>query len=54
MKRCENCNEPNPEGWFYCRECGHFGPSKDEDKCIFVGEPYKLIKKYKQNTNDDG
>ena len=22
MKRCENCNEPNPEGWFYCRECG--------------------------------
>jgi len=38
----------------YCRECGHFGPSKDEDKCIFVGEPYKLIKKYKQNTNDDG
>tara|TARA_R110000824_G_scaffold159034_1_gene333202 strand:- start:308 stop:511 length:204 start_codon:yes stop_codon:yes gene_type:complete len=22
MKRCENCNEPNPDGWFYCRECG--------------------------------
>ena len=22
MKRCENCNEPNPESWFYCRECG--------------------------------
>ena len=38
----------------YCRECGHFGPSKDEDKCIFVGEPQKLIEKYKQNTNDDG
>ena len=30
----------------YCRECGHFGPSKDEDKCIFVGEPHKLIEKY--------
>ena len=23
-------------------------------KCIFVGEPQKLIEKYKQNTNDDG
>ena len=30
----------------YCRECGHFGPSKDEDKCIFVGKPEKLIEKY--------
>ena len=38
----------------YCRECGHFGPDEDEDKCIFVGEPHKLINKYKQNTNDDG
>ena len=25
-----------------------------EDACIFVGEPYKLISKYKQNTNNDG
>ena len=23
-------------------------------KCIFVGEPQKLIEKYKLNTNDDG
>ena len=23
-------------------------------ECIFVGEPQKLINKYKQNTNDDG
>ena len=47
----------------YCRECGHFGPSEDENKCIFVGLPTQLIKKYgsqlddsyyKLNTNDDG
>jgi len=25
-----------------------------EDECIFVGEPQKLIDKYKENTNDDG
>ena len=45
----------------YCRECGHFGPSEDEDKCIFVGKPEKLIEKwgedslieYKVNTNND-
>jgi hypothetical protein len=24
------------------------------EKCIFVGEPQKLIDKYKLNTNDDG
>ena len=24
------------------------------DECIFVGEPQKLINKYKQNTNYDG
>ena len=24
------------------------------DKCIFVGTPEQLIKKYKQNTNNDG
>ena len=26
----------------------------DDFECIFVGEPQKLIDKYKQNTNDDG
>ena len=36
----------------YCRHCGNVG--KQIDECIFVGEPYKLIKKYKENTNDDG
>ena len=39
----------------YCSECGHYlEPQIVEDKCIFVGEPYKLIEKYKQNTNNDG
>ena len=26
----------------------------DDFECIFVGEPDKLIEKYKLNTNDDG
>jgi len=26
----------------------------DDEKCIFVGKPQKLIEKYKLNTNDDG
>jgi hypothetical protein len=26
----------------------------DDFECIFVGEPQKLIDKYKQNTNYDG
>jgi hypothetical protein len=66
-------NQENPGPWIsifevytnstYCRECGHFGPSEDEDKCIFVGKPKDLITKYgsqldesyyKLNTNDDG
>ena len=47
----------------YCNECGHYGPDEDEDKCIFVGTPEKLITKYgsqedesyyKLNTNNDG
>jgi len=38
----------------YCNKCGHYGPDEDEDKCIFVGKPEKLISKYKLNTNDDG
>ena len=28
--------------------------SDEDDKCIFVGEPQKLIDKYKTNTNDEG
>ena len=30
----------------YCSKCGHFGPSEDEDKCIFVGRANELITKY--------
>ena len=37
----------------YCEHCEQLLPSR-LDKCIFVGEPHKLIKKYKQNTNYDG
>ena len=30
-------------------------PFRDQEgKCIFVGEPQKLLTKYKLNTNDDG
>ena len=35
-----------------CECCGMVRYRKDESKCIFVGEPHKLIEKYKQNTND--
>ena len=37
-----------------CECCGMTRYRKDENKCIFVGRPDKLIGKYKQNTNDDG
>ena len=37
----------------YCEDCDQLLPSQ-LDKCIFVGTPEKLIKKYKLNTNDDG
>jgi len=38
-----------------CSECGVLlSVSNDQDKCIFVGKPEKLIEKYKLNTNDDG
>ena len=37
----------------FCNECNRYIGDK-EDKCIFVGEPQKLIEKYKQNTNNDG
>jgi len=31
----------------YCDECGNYiEPKVNKDKCIFVGEPYKLIEKY--------
>jgi hypothetical protein len=35
-----------------CETCGQH--IEFEDACIFVGEPQKLIEKYKQNTNYDG
>ena len=36
-----------------CHECGSLlSVSDNQDKCIFVGEPNKLIEKYKTNTND--
>jgi len=34
-------------------EDGELLPSK-LDECIFVGEPHKLIQKYKLNTNEEG
>ena len=37
-----------------CECCGMVRYRKDDNKCIFVGEPHKLIEKYKLNTNDDG
>ena len=37
-----------------CECCGMVRYRKDDSKCVFVGEPHKLIEKYKQNTNDDG
>ena len=37
-----------------CECCGMARYRKNENKCIFVGKPEKLIEKYKQNTNDDG
>ena len=57
--------KPNDSTWIsifevnfgdrYCDECGSYlQPQHEKDKCIFVGEPQKLIKKYKLNTNDDG
>ena len=38
----------------YCEHCFQYTGRKGEDKCIFVGMPTELIKKYKQNTNYDG
>ena len=22
MPKCQHCDKPNPENWFYCRDCG--------------------------------
>ena len=36
----------------YCNECGHYlEPQTVEDKCIFVGEPQKLIEKYDEERD---
>ena len=37
-----------------CECCGMTRYRKNENKCIFVGEPEKLLIKYKLNTNDNG
>ena len=37
-----------------CECCGQIRYDKNDSNCIFVGQPNKLIEKYKQNTNDDG
>ena len=38
----------------FCPTCDQEVKGDNIDKCIFVGTPEKLIKKYKLNTNDDG
>ena len=43
---------PSKTTWISIFE-GDYG-NGDDFECIFVGEPQKLIEKYKQNTNDDG
>jgi hypothetical protein len=44
--------EVNSFGYNYCETCGQ--DVKTEDKCIFVGLPTDLLKKYNTNTNDQG
>jgi hypothetical protein len=56
--------KPNDDTWISifevinynrCSECGQeLYDYSDNDNCIFVGKPEKLIEKYKLNTNDDG
>ena len=41
---------PGKTTWVSIFEVGY----TKEDECIFVGEPQKLLDKYKQNTNNDG
>jgi len=38
----------------FCPTCDQEVKGDNIDKCIFVGTPEKLIKKYKLNTNEDG
>ena len=54
---------PSKTTWISIFELQRFRLDLDEDKCIFVGEPQKLIEKYgsqlddsyyKLNTNDEG
>ena len=44
--------EVNNYDYYYCDVCDSKILTKD--KCIFVGEPQKLLDKYKLNTNYDG
>ena len=48
--------KPHDETWISIFEVILLDPfgNYDDNECIFVGEPHKLIQKYKQNTNDDG
>ena len=43
---------PNKDEWISVFETKPF--SDEEDKCIFVGKPERLIEKYKPNTNKEG
>ena len=53
---------PGKETWISIFEVDSYGDTCEtcgqhvefEDACIFVGLPTELIKKYKQNTNNDG
>ena len=45
---------PSKTTWISIFELQRFRLDLDEDKCIFVGEPQKLLEKYKLNTNEDG
>ena len=40
--------------WMSIFETAPWTESDEDEKCIFVGKPQKLIEKYKLNTNDDG
>jgi len=46
--KCGKC------GHVYNHTCEDIYDYSDNDNCIFVGTPEKLIEKYKLNTNDDG
>ena len=47
---------PGKTTWISIFEVNLLDPfgNYDDNECIFVGTPDKLIEKYKQNTNDDG